>query len=512
MKTPLPSHDKRRQLDNRASVQDAKKRADRIINYVLGAYFIMGLLFSSIHETQQIAIVLGGVCMLLYYAYKIKMPDSDLYQYALGGILGVFTAQFIYQMHGLPVMHLFLFIGSATLIIYHNWKLQIPMVLMFMLSHGILTSFQSGIPDSTPITSLSYLDFKSLVPYFLPGIVIFVISGLWAYQLKKSSEYQLHQSVTIETLEQQAADAIVAQEQQHERQVTAVDKAVAQGKFEIASDVMHDIGNAVVGFGSYLTRIRRLQNEDSPDNLKNLANFFEKQKDGIATVFGEPKANALIKMLHGISVTQRNAQMEIAKSITEQMNIITHIQEILSIQRQYIAGHESKERNPVNLRNIINDSLAMVFSSIDKLGIAVTLNVPNDLPIIRGDRTKLMHAFLHLLKNSIDAMDSPSKENLISISARAHGDYIIVEIKDSGKGFDRETAANLFNRGFSTSKHNSGMGLYNCRSVVESHDGTIELTSEGQGKGSKATLNFKYETLAPMASEVVIHKQQNTAA
>ena len=31
-----------------------------------------------------------------------------------------------------------------------------------------------------------------------------------------------------------------------------LDKAVAQGKFEIASGVMHDIGNAVVGFGSYL--------------------------------------------------------------------------------------------------------------------------------------------------------------------------------------------------------------------------------------------------------------------
>ena len=54
---------------------------------------------------------------------------------------------------------------------------------------------------------------------------------------------------------------------EEERHAALIDKAVAQGKYEIASDVMHDIGNAVVGFGSYLTRIRRLQEKDKPENL-----------------------------------------------------------------------------------------------------------------------------------------------------------------------------------------------------------------------------------------------------
>ena len=48
---------------------------------------------------------------------------------------------------------------------------------------------------------------------------------------------------------------------EQERHDAMVEKAVAQGKFEIASDVMHYLGNAVVCFGAYVTRIRRLQNE-----------------------------------------------------------------------------------------------------------------------------------------------------------------------------------------------------------------------------------------------------------
>ena len=61
-------------------------------------------------------------------------------------------------------------------------------------------------------------------------------------------------------------------------------------------------------------------------------------------------------MLAGIALTQRSNNEEISKTISEQLNIITHIQEILDIQRQYVAGHNSQERTPVNLRSIINDS------------------------------------------------------------------------------------------------------------------------------------------------------------
>ena len=143
---------------------------------------------------------------------------------------------------------------------------------------------------------------------------------------------------------------------EEERHAALLDKAVAQGKYEIASDVMHDIGNAVVGFGSYLTRIRRLQEKDKPENLVNLARFFEENKPAITSVIGEAKAGAIIKMLAGIALTQRSNNEEISKTITEQLNIITHIQEILDIQRQYVAGHNSQERTPVNLRSIINDS------------------------------------------------------------------------------------------------------------------------------------------------------------
>ncbi len=278
---------------------------------------------------------------------------------------------------------------------------------------------------------------------------------------------------------------------EEERHAAELDKAVAQGKFEIASDVMHDIGNAMVGFGSYLTRIRRLQEQEDPEKLQNLAHFFKEQKSAIVIAICEAKADAVIKMLSGLSETQKSNQEETGKSITEQLNIIAHIQEILHIQRQYITGHESKERKPVNLRTIIDDSLSMLSATAEKTGIAVSLNVAPDLPVIKGDRTKLMQAILNILKNSMEAIDITSSEKTISIKANSCAGRLIIQVKDSGKGFDQPTAVQLFTRGFTTKSTGTGLGLYNCRSIIESHEGTIDIASDGYEKGTVTTIDFK---------------------
>ena len=278
---------------------------------------------------------------------------------------------------------------------------------------------------------------------------------------------------------------------ERERHDAILEQAVAHGKYEIASNVMHDIGNAVVGFGSYLTKIRRMQNEDMADNLFNLADFFNKQKAGLIACMGDTKAGAVVKLLDSMAQTQKANQEEINGAITEQLNIINSIQEILNIQRQYITGYESQERKPVNMRSVINDTLAMLYGSLDKRDIVVSLNIPAELPIIKGDRTKLMQVLLNVLRNSIDAIDINSAEKIIRLDAQTNSDHFVLQIKDNGKGFDKITASQLFGKGFTTKSSSSGMGLYNCKAILESHEGTIAITSEGHGKGALAEIGFK---------------------
>src|SRR5687767_1042378 len=140
--------DKEIQKQTAAFRLQVKKRSDNLVNYFLAAYFLGGLVFAFFYDTWMIAISCGGICLLAYYSAKKALPDSNLYQYVLGVVLGVFMAQFIYQMHGLFEMHFFAFIGSAILITYQNWKLQIPMLLVVIIHHVAFGYLQnSGIEN-----------------------------------------------------------------------------------------------------------------------------------------------------------------------------------------------------------------------------------------------------------------------------------------------------------------------------------------------------------------------------
>lgn len=270
-----------------------------------------------------------------------------------------------------------------------------------------------------------------------------------------------------------------------------IDKALAEGKYEIASEVLHDIGNAVVGFGAYLNRTNRMLDKDKNDNLRNVAVFVKNVQPQLATSLGADKANALVTLMEGIAKIDKENKDELRKLVADQMNIISHIQEILTIQRQYVVGHEMKERKPVKLKQVIDDCISMLFASFDKKGIQVNIYLDsNDLPEIKGDRTKLMQVILNLLKNSVEAIDMEEEVKKIDIYLHRENHTIQLVIKDTGKGFEPHLAAGFFKRGYTTKSSGTGLGLYNCKQIIEAHSGTIKMYSDGVGKGSVTEICF----------------------
>lgn len=312
---------------------------------------------------------------------------------------------------------------------------------------------------------------------------------------KQSEEelYKLNQDLHAksEELSKQAEDLKMLNEELAKQKEQELEKAVAQGKFEIASEVLHDIGNAMVGFGSYLNRINRAMEQNNLGTIKSLALFLKGQQTAIADAIGADKAAALVSITEGITKTQTDNQQEMGAAISELLNIVTHIQEILNIQRQLVSGHGGvHERKSVNLVNIIDDCKSMLLASFDKKGIQFKINIQPGKYIIKGDHTKLMQVLLNILKNSVEAIDFDAGEKMIGLGMQLLSDAIELVVTDNGQGFDEEIGQRLFERGFTTKKTGTGLGLYNCRSIVESHAGSFEIRSDGLGMGAVATIRF----------------------
>src|ERR1700712_5629511 len=71
---------------------NTRGRSDMLMNYFLVAYFLLGLVFAVFYNTWLVAVCVGGMALIVYYAVKAALPHSSLYQYVLSAVLGVFMA------------------------------------------------------------------------------------------------------------------------------------------------------------------------------------------------------------------------------------------------------------------------------------------------------------------------------------------------------------------------------------------------------------------------------------
>jgi signal transduction histidine kinase len=104
-----------------------------------------------------------------------------------------------------------------------------------------------------------------------------------------------------------------------------------------------------------------------------------------------------------------------------------------------------------------------------------------------------MQVILNVLKNSIEAIDVYASDKSVTLTASANCKTLLLKIKDSGRGFDEETGKKLFTRGFTTKKTGTGLGLEHCKTILEAHSATIEIISDGPGRGALTTIEFNIE-------------------
>lgn len=168
------------------------QRSDTIINYVLAAYFLLGIALAFKYDTFEIGVGVGVLNLLLYYSAKFFFKKSNFYQYVLSIVLAVFMAQYIYQMHGLFEMHFTVFIASTILIIYQNWKLQIPLTLLVVLHHGVLAYMQNFVYNDPKGLQLYFsqvnFDLETFLVHVVLAAVVFIMNGYWAYYFKEHSQ------------------------------------------------------------------------------------------------------------------------------------------------------------------------------------------------------------------------------------------------------------------------------------------------------------------------------------
>ncbi len=150
--------------------------------------------------------------------------------------------------------------------------------------------------------------------------------------------------------------------------------------------------------------------------------------------------------------------------------------------------------SPININLLIRETLEMFGRTRRQILIHTTLQ--KELWTVEGDPTQIEQVLLNLYINAADAMPNGGElfvdsENMVlsKILAKQHmgepGQYVMISVRDTGHGMDKETKKRIFDPFFTTKElgKGTGLGLASAYGIIKNHNGNIDVYSEPE-KGS----------------------------
>jgi len=229
------------------------------------------------------------------------------------------------------------------------------------------------------------------------------------------------------------------------------------------------------------------------DVIKNQMNIINQEKEFLVRIMSDishqlktPLASTMIfneiMLNKNLDEVQRNKFLKESKTQLERMEWM--IKSLLKLSKIDAKAIEFR-KNEINLNLVIKEVLA----SLDMLSKENNVEMvfeEHDKAVIYADGEWIKEALINIVKNSIEH----SRDSSVRVSIEKSKVFTKVIIKDNGQGIKKEDLPNIFNRFYKSNKPNSvGIGLSLSKSIVESNNGYIEVSSE-LGVGSKFRIIF----------------------
>ncbi len=167
---------------------------------------------------------------------------------------------------------------------------------------------------------------------------------------------------------------------------------------------------------------------------------------------------------------------------------LAHVLDIIGQQQK--AAHERPTLEVCDVTDIIARNATIARYS---QGVSIAFSYPADTRHVMANRVILSQVIGNLFGNAAESIVARGGgTGTIAVALCGEGDRVTIEIRDDGEGFSPDTAATLFQRGFSTRAHKSGgLGLHWCANSMNAMEGTLRLESEGRGRGAVAILTLR---------------------
>jgi signal transduction histidine kinase len=182
----------------------------------------------------------------------------------------------------------------------------------------------------------------------------------------------------------------------------------------------------------------------------------------------------------------------IIRSLNEEAGSLTRLVSDLQELTLADAGKLKMTMQPEDISHIIKETVSAIQAKALSKEQKVTADLADNLPLVEIDALRIKQVLNNLLSN---AMAHTGKGGNITVTGRHQDKKLIISVTDTGEGIPPEDLPMIFERFYRVDKSRtratggSGLGLTIAKRLVETHGGSIGVTSQ-QGKGSVFTFSI----------------------
>jgi signal transduction histidine kinase len=185
-------------------------------------------------------------------------------------------------------------------------------------------------------------------------------------------------------------------------------------------------------------------------------------------------------------------------------HLVSLIDDLLDVSR-ITRGMITLQREPVLVGAIVARAVETTRPAIDGQRHELTLELPDELITVDGDKTRLIQVLSNILHNASKFMDPGGR---IRLKVSREGSYVAISVADTGIGIAPDLipkAFELFAQVHAKSERSQGglgIGLALVRRLTEMHGGTVTARSDGPGSGTELTVR-----IPTLAAEKIVTTQ-----
>jgi signal transduction histidine kinase len=283
--------------------------------------------------------------------------------------------------------------------------------------------------------------------------------------------------------------------------------ALASGHFNeiLVPDRKDEIGTLIEGFNTMAGRLKKAYSElegKIKASDRELAIAYQTLKQRQEQLVRSEKMAALGQLSAGIAheirtpltsikifIQSLEKEIDLDENRSQDFRIIK--KEIDRISENitrflHFARPEEPQFQQVDVNALLADTLNLLVAKIKSTDIRLEASFPEDLPPVEGDPKQLSQVFLNLVLNAVEAMSTGGTLRIrssLEMNPDIQEKIIHLVFQDTGCGISEKDRPYLFDPFFTTKEKGTGLGLSIVYSIVQRHNGWIDVESE-PGKGS----------------------------